>query len=183
MLGLLASLKTLKCINYYLMEVFFVIAVMILITIMNFAARSKAPKSTKAEYIYEAKQYIMTKSESDFFKRLNDILQDKYYVFPQIHLSAILKHDIPNGQKWRVALNKIDRKSVDFVICDKVNQKILLAIELDDSSHDRPDRVIRDTEVESMLEKAGIKLLRFRLNTPEQEIRIQLNAHVETSVR
>ena len=37
--------------------------------------------------------------------------------------------------------NKIDRKSIDFVLCDPNTYKVQLAIELDDRSHDhRQDR-------------------------------------------
>lgn len=163
------------------MELFILGCLFILIIALKYATQPKAQEDLheKVEYAYTAKQFIMTRNESEFFNLLNEILQDKYNVFPQIHLSAILDEKI-KGQNWKGALSSIDRKSVDFVICDKQNQKILVAIELDDSTHERPDRVIRDEKVESILEKAGIKLLRFKINTPHTEIFAQLRSSIES---
>lgn len=38
----------------------------------------------------------------------------------------------------------------------------MLAIELDDSSHERPDRIERDGEVERICSEAGLPLLRLK---------------------
>lgn len=40
----------------------------------------------------------------------------------------------------------------------------MLAIELDDKSHEREDRIERDSEVERMLQEAGMPLVRFGNN-------------------
>lgn len=85
----------------------------------------------------------------------------EYYIFAQVHLPTIVDHKI-NGQNWRGALAHINQKSVDFVLCDKayiIAPK--LAIELDDRSHERLDRVDRDHEVERILKTAGVLLLRL----------------------
>jgi very-short-patch-repair endonuclease len=58
-------------------------------------------------------------------------------------------------------LAHINRKSVDFVLCDKAYISPKLAIELDDKSHERPDRQERDKEVERILSDAGVPLLRL----------------------
>jgi hypothetical protein len=103
----------------------------------------------------------MTKAENNFFEILNEIVGHDYYIFPQVHLSSILDGDIW-GQSWKGALSTIDRKSVDYVICNKGYRTPVLAIELDDSSHDSENRQQRDANVEHMLEKAGMPLLRLR---------------------
>lgn len=41
----------------------------------------------------------------------------------------------------------------------------MLAIELDDSTHDLPERRERDIEVERILQNAGVPLLRIRNHT------------------
>ena len=58
--------------------------------------------------------------------------------------------------------NKITQKSVDFVIVEKNYLNPLLAIELDDSSHNRKDRIKRDNFIEKALKDAGLPLLRIK---------------------
>lgn len=114
----------------------------------------------KSIYDYRAKQYFMTKSESEFFQMLDKVAGDRYYIFPQAHLSAILDHKIP-GQNWKYAFRHINGKSVDYVLCDRNTLKPVYAVELDDYTHTYSDRQERDYEVERMLQSAGIPLVRF----------------------
>lgn len=118
------------------------------------------PEKTKTIYHYEHKNYLMTKSENDFFNVLVEAVGTNYYIFSQVHLSALVEHDVV-GQNWKGALSHIDRKSVDFVICDRLSSNTILAIELDDWSHSRVDRIERDTEVERILQEARLPLLRI----------------------
>ncbi len=103
----------------------------------------------------------MTKAENDFFGVLKELLQDRYQIFPQVHLSALLDQKV-KGQNWKAAFWHINAKSVDFVVCDKTYARPLLAIELDDFSHDAQERRSRDVEVERIFENANMPLLRFR---------------------
>ncbi len=114
----------------------------------------------KPLYKYNRKDFLISRAEHEFFDILVEILGSQYYVFTQVHLPTILDHKI-KGQNWKGAFSHINGKSVDFVICDKANIKPLLSIELDDKSHDRLDRIERDSEVERMLKEAEMPLLRF----------------------
>lgn len=117
----------------------------------------------KSIYKYTRKDFLISRPEHEFFDILVEILGSKYHIFTQVHLPTILDHKI-KGQTWKAAFSHINGKSVDFVICDKKYIKPLLAIELDDKSHDRIDRIERDSEVERMLEEAGMPLVRFGNN-------------------
>ena len=123
------------------------------------------------KYHYKRKAFLMTKAENDFFDVIYRAIGDDYYVFPQIHLSEILDHKV-KYQNWEHALHYINQKSVDFVICDKQYRRPILAIELDDWSHDADDRKQRDANVEHMLREAGMPLLRFKdvRSSPSEEI-------------
>ena len=111
-------------------------------------------------YRYERKNYIMSRAENDFYKLLVDAAGPTNSVFPQVHLSAIIEHRV-KGQNWKGAFSHINGKSVDYVICDKVSNRPLVAVELDDSSHEAEDRRTRDTEVERIFDEAKMPLLRF----------------------
>ncbi|MFA6982087.1 MAG: DUF2726 domain-containing protein [Patescibacteria group bacterium] len=143
------------------------IALAFKIALRSIKRPSRAPYVSKEvetpiyDYEYTKKDYLLTAPEHDLFDTLMKVAGDQYYIFPQVHLSTLFDHKI-FGQGWRGALSHIQRKSVDFVICDKEHIKPLLAIELDDSSHDEEDRIERDEEVEGIFEQAGVPLLRFK---------------------
>lgn len=122
--------------------------------------RSNKQRKEKAPYLYKAKEHLMTASEEAFFRMLTDVAADKYYVFPQVHLSGFLDHKIPK-QNWKYAFRHINGKSVDYVLCDKTTLKPVYAVELDDYTHQSKDRVERDKEVERIFEHANIPLVRF----------------------
>ncbi len=56
--------------------------------------------------------------------------------------------------------NKIDRKHVDFVLCDPHTMRPLVGIELDDATHGRVSRQARDEFVDEVLAAAGLFLER-----------------------
>lgn len=115
----------------------------------------------QSRYKYTRKKYIMTQAESHLFRRLESIAGSKYYIFPQIHLSSILDHQV-YGQDWRAALARIQRKSVDFVLVNKQTLTTSYAIELDDKTHDATARITRDDFVDEIFSDANVTLVRFR---------------------
>lgn len=119
----------------------------------------EAPK--KHTYDYIAKKYFLTKAEKEFYNALGMAVGHEYRIFAQVSLGSILDEKI-QGQDWRAARAHINRKSVDFLLCDKEYLSPQLAIELDDRSHEREDRKERDEEVERILKEAGIPLLRVQ---------------------
>lgn len=112
-------------------------------------------------YKYIKKPCIMTRREQDFFLRLDRIFGRKFYIFTQVHLDCLLDHKI-QGQNWKAALSVIQKKSVDFVLCDREHLESRVAIELDDSTHDNPVRQKRDKLVEDIFNNSNIALLRLR---------------------
>lgn len=56
---------------------------------------------------------------------------------------------------------KIDRKHVDFLLCDPKILRPLAGIELDDKSHQRGDRQARDEFVEHVFQAANLPLIRI----------------------
>lgn len=126
----------------------------------------------KITYEYTKRNSIMSQAENEFFDMLNIAVGSDYLVFPQLHLSALLDHKIV-GQGWKGAFGHINLKSVDYVICSKASRSPIVAIELDDDSHSREDRMRRDKEVDRMFSAAKIPLLRMvqyrNLTPPELE--------------
>ncbi len=160
------------------------LAVILLLIVLGFLfiikngglGSDKEAKAGKKQYIYGVKKFFMTRSENDFYHGLVQAVGNEYVIFAQVHLPTIVDEKLP-GQDWRAARARIDRKSVDFVLCDKEYLNPRLAIELDDISHERPDRHERDGFVEEILKQAGLPLLRIQnsenLSTSELAQRIK----------
>jgi hypothetical protein len=112
---------------------------------------------------YYKKQFLMSKAESHFYKVIITAVGDKYNVVPQVQLSRIVgvKAEERRSKTYYQYLNKIDRKSVDFVLFGKEQFNPIAVIELDDSSHSRSDRVIRDEFVNKVINSVGLKMIRI----------------------
>jgi len=164
------------------MEIYIILGLVILAIFLILLLGSSSSKKRKVfknnAYSYIAKSSVMTRTESDFFLKLDRAVKERYYVFPQVHLSALLDHRV-KGQEWKYAFSHINGKSVDYVLCSRATLQPTYAIELDDYTHDAADRRRRDIEVERIFEEADLPLIRFKnKDVSESEIIQTLaNAH------
>lgn len=158
---------------YILIGIIFVIGIIITLLKARFEG---GDEKEKPKYQYKRKQFFLTRAEHECYDALIAAIGSEYHIFAQVHLPTLLDNKVA-GQDWRAALAHINRKSVDFVLCDKEHISPKLAIELDDKSHERPDRQERDKEVERILEVAGVPLLRLEnhgaFNTQELKEKIK----------
>jgi len=140
------------------------IAVGLLVLQSTKGSRNKGTPSEKSEDLpYVLKRYLMSKAERSFFGVLEQVADSsRYYIFPQVSLNNLVTVEKGTGS-YQTYHNKVDRKSVDFVLFDRNAMSPVLAIELDDSSHDREDRQERDAFVDRVLAKAGLPLLHVRV--------------------
>ena len=110
--------------------------------------------------LYNAKT-ILTDREYEFYKKLKP-LADEYglSVYSKVRLADLIEPK-PKAENpyWMECFNKIKAKHIDFALADE-DTAIVALIELDDTSHSRPDRVERDDFVNAVLENTGYTLLR-----------------------
>jgi hypothetical protein len=95
-------------------------------------AESDADRA-KPRYNYTAKKFFMTRAEHEFYDVLGQAVGHEFRIFAQVHISELVDGKIP-GQNWKAARAHIDRKSVDFLLCDKDYISPRLAIEVDDKN-------------------------------------------------
>jgi hypothetical protein len=69
---------------------------------------------------------------------------------------------VPQREDSRTHENKISSKRVDFLLCDPTTMKAVLAIKLDDASHNRPDRQDRDAFVDQAFAAAGLSIIHIK---------------------
>ncbi len=117
----------------------------------------KNKTSIDEKYSY-TKRNILTKTEQEFYIKLKELVADKYYIFPQIHLASILSVEAHN-RNWKRLFNKIIQKSVDFVLVDIYTFETKLVIELDDKTHLQTNRIERDGFVDKSLKSAQVAIL------------------------
>lgn len=140
-------------------------AVLILIILVMLFLRAIRPKE---KYPYEPRE-LLTKREASFYSILAPIVDDlDLQLLVKLRLADIV--GVKSGQDHYMSyFNKIKAKHTDFVICDPESLQVLVAIELDDPSHERPDRIERDLFVDKVYEASGIPLLHEWLPEDEKE--------------
>jgi very-short-patch-repair endonuclease len=108
---------------------------------------------------YELRPSLVTKSELAFFHQLVVAVGDDWQIVSMVRIADLIrvKKGTPTFQAWQ---NKIHAKHIDFVLCDPETLAIGLAIELDDASHQRKDRIERDLFVNTAFADCGLPLLR-----------------------
>lgn len=101
---------------------------------------------------------LMTDAEVRFYEALSKAVPE-YTIMVQVALSRII--DASHSDEPQMWFNRICRQSVDYVLVDNDYQTVLLAIELDDWTHDDPVRKAQDDKKDHALYSAGIPILRF----------------------
>lgn len=115
--------------------------------------------ATAVELPYRISDRSLTKAEFAFYSVLKLAVTEQVAICPKVNLGDIFY--VPSGPERQTHRNRIDRKHVDFLLCDLVTMRPIAGVELNDSSHQRDDRVERDLLVEDVYRAAGLPLVRF----------------------
>jgi len=140
-----------------------VVLAFVIVFVLKTFLRSKTPKQAEYEALpYALRRSLLTNAERSFFGVLEEVAgQGHYKVFTQIPLGSLVYVEKGTGS-YQSYWNKVDRKTLDFVLASKDTLAPVLAIELDDSSHEREDRRERDAFVDEVLAKAGLPLMHVK---------------------
>ena len=111
---------------------------------------------------YRVHENFMTKPEVKFYKFLIKVvvqLKKEYdinlTIFSQVALNRII--DVNNNRHSKLYENIRDR-SIDFVLYDEATDKIYCCIELNDETHNKPERIKRDNLIKKALD-GNIKII------------------------
>src|ERR1041384_4700228 len=93
---------------------------------------------------YQLREHFLSPAELNFYDVLREVVGSRATLRTKVRLSDLflVKKDDPS--RHRIYTNKIDRKHIDFLVCDSATMRPLVGIELDDKSHQRADRQERD---------------------------------------
>lgn len=130
---------------------------------------SDADETDVETFPYRVRDDFLSPAEQSFYQVIKSMMGEHLTICSKVSLADIFFVVRPNEN--RGAFNRINRKHVDFLICDPKTMRPRFAIELDDSSHQRSDREIRDEFVDNVFEAAGLPLIhvpvRSAYNTSE----------------
>lgn len=141
---------------------------------INFSPSGNSGGSVSADdqQPYRLRDNFLSAAELSFFHVLRSAIKDQYIVTTKVRVSDLL-YVVQRRSNMKHA-NKIDRKHVDFVLCDPRTMQPQLVIELDDSSHARLDRSDRDALVDAAFAAAEFPILHVpaqRAYSPEDIMR------------
>lgn len=139
-------------VNLFLALAFLSLAVLI----AKLTAKKKALSGDEV-VAYEKRGPLLTPAERSFYGALEQAVGGQALIFVKVRLADVIKPTkTVSASDWQRAFNKISAKHLDFVICRKNDLVPLLAIELNDRSHQASNRRRRDDFLANALESAGL---------------------------
>ncbi|WP_261921027.1 DUF2726 domain-containing protein [Mergibacter septicus] len=126
---------------------------MVLYEIVNYLKSKLQSKNYNGNNQYK-KRFILTKTESQLFRYLINILPN-HIILAQVPFSCIIR---PINNERRLFW-KINQKRVDFVVLDKRLNTVFI-VELDDTSHSSKKRY--DIQRDQLFNSCGIRTLRIK---------------------
>ena len=127
---------------------------------------------------YRLRDDFLSPAELAFYRVLGTVVGGKAVILTKVNLGDLFFVARPNENAgYR---NRIDRKHVDFLVCDESSMRPLVGVELDDSSHRSPRRQDRDRFVDQVFEVAGLPLVRVPLRSSYNvaELAARLTPHL-----
>lgn len=117
-------------------------------------------RSTKSEKLlpYTSRRSLLSDGELRFFSALHQAVGERWGISIKTRLADVI---LCPENLWKTPHGRrLSQKHVDFVLYDRASASIAVAIELDDKSHERADRVKRDAFLDQALAAADVLLLR-----------------------
>lgn len=138
----------------------------IIVVILFFKALADKMEQSKIEDAalpYTKKTSILTPAEQGFYSVLRDAAANMYHICPKVRMADIIGiENTRDNRKYYQYFNRIQAKHVDFLLCDPQTLEPVLAIELDDSSHEKHSRQLRDRLVNAIFRNAQIPLVHIK---------------------
>lgn len=129
--------------------------------IVNLLSGRSGRETRLYDFPYHLRDEFLSPAEQSFYLVLKHVVSDRAIICIKVALGDLFYVKSSDRSKFRTLTNKIDRKHVDFLLCDPKTVHPLVGIELDDKSHQRGDRKVRDQFVEMVYKAAKLPLLRI----------------------
>lgn len=161
------------------------LALLSLLIFIVIALLSIKTRGRKGVHPYQRLNALFTPAEHSFYGILSQAIGDDALIFGKVRVADVLTPQKSTVKGvWQTAFNKISAKHFDFVLCRKDDLSFLCAIELDDRSHNRAKRQLRDAFLEEACQSAAFPLIRFPAKSGYQisDVRTALNDYLTNSL-
>lgn len=125
---------------------------------------------------YISRTHLMTPTEREVFKLLEKAYGEKYYIFCQVRVVDVIQ---PNTKKYHskskeyISLfRQLSQWHFDYVLCEKEGFKVFCALELDDETHNRRDRVKRDRMLNKACLVSKVNLKRLNIDHAGRAVKV-----------
>ena len=120
--------------------------------------RRRRVRRRPSQRIYRPRPFLLTRNEAAFFRVLTIVLADHYLISCKVRLADIITCSERDWQRGHA--NRIAQKHVDFVVTHVTSSRVVAAIELDDRTHMRPERRLRDAFLNALFRQMRIRPIR-----------------------
>ena len=86
--------------------------------IVDFLTEKDTKQVNPREYPYHTREHFLSPAEQSFYLVLKKAASDWALICPKVALGDLFYAKSSDASKFRIFTNKIDRKHVDFLICD-----------------------------------------------------------------
>mgnify|MGYP001791146785 CR=1 FL=1 len=119
--------------------------------------------STKSSFRYAQRKQLLSPAEVSFYSVLCQAAGNENTVLAKVRLADVLTPQKGYQRSdWQKAFNRISAKHFDFLLCEKSTLKPVLAIELDDSSHNNKKAKASDAVKNEACKTANLRLVRIK---------------------
>jgi len=126
------------------------------------AGQGKNHKAGIPEGVSVRGRPLMTKAKASLYNLVRLAVQEQYLVFAQVPVWCLVDVRAQDHRARREFLNKISFNRVDFVLVHPGTLAVAKVVELDDQSQTSSQRQVRDRLIDSVLNEAGIALVRLK---------------------
>ncbi len=138
------------------------LAIVLIVLVVLLAVKRKQSHSGEAGASYIRTPALFTPAERSFLGVLDLAAGSDFRVFGKVRVGDVLAPRTGQDRSaHQTALNRINRKHFDFILCHPDDLTVLCAIELNDASHQRKDRQERDELLDKACRAAGLPLILF----------------------
>ncbi len=143
--------------------------ILIVVVLAVLAAKKKAETdSDSGEWPFYPRKPLSAPEQVLYFRLIKAL--PEHIVLGQVQLSRLL--GVKKGNNTQAWLNRINRMSADFVVCNK-DSTVVAVIELDDATHNGEKSQQRDAKKDKALAAAGIKVYRWQAKAIPDESQIK----------
>lgn len=120
----------------------------------------KPGKSKRLPYFRANGGLLASNGEFAFYRELWKAVGEEYDIMLKVRAAGVVNCSRAN---WAAGYGTpIAQKELDFVLVKASTSYVAAAVELDDKTHDLPERQERDRFLDAAFEAAGVPLIRFK---------------------